>query len=78
MTERIDAGNTDPVQAARNFVGRGIELSAGVQHSHYHLSCGQALAVHVHFFCRNAAAVIYNRDRVVDVNGDIDVVGKSR
>ena len=65
------------MQAARNFVGRGVKLSARVQHRHHHLRCGQALAVHVHLLGRNAAAVIYHRDGIVDVNGDVDVVGKS-
>ncbi len=77
IAERVDAGDADAVQSAGNFVGRGIELSAGVQHGHHDLRGGNLLAVNVHVIDRNAAAVVDHGDRVVEVDGDFDFVGEA-
>ena len=74
FAQRVDAGNSDPVQSAGNFVGRCIELSAGVQFGHDHLCGGNLLAVDVHRVDGNAAAVIDDGDRVVEMDGDFDFV----
>ena len=78
MAERVDAGNADAVQAAGNFVGRGVELAAGVQHGHDDLGRRQPLAIHIHFVDWNAAAVVDHGDGVIDEDRYIDTVGKAR
>ena len=78
MAERVHAGDTDAVQSAGNFVGRGVELSARVQHGHHDLRRGQTLAINIHLVGGNAAAVVDDGDGVVDVNGDVDAIGESR
>ena len=75
FAERVHAANADAVQSAGNFVGRGIELAAGVQLGHHHLRRRNFFAVDVHVVHRNAAAVVDHRDGVVEVNGDVDFVG---
>ena len=75
FAERVHAGNADAVQSAGNFVGRRIELSAGVQLGHHDLRGGNFFAVDVHHVDGNAAAVVDDRDGVVEVNGDVDLVG---
>ena len=65
------------MQSAGNFVGRGIELSAGMQRGHHDLRGGNLFAVDVHVVDRNAAAVIDHGDGVVDVDRDFDLVGVS-
>ena len=77
MTQRVHARHANAVQSARNFVGGGIELSAGVQHGHHHLRRGQPLAVNIHLIGRNAAAVVDDGNGIVDVDGDVDAIGKS-
>ena len=54
--KRVHAADADAVQAARDFVGIGIELAAGMQLGHHHFGRGDA------FFLVNvdgdAAAVV--------------------
>ena len=62
--ERVDAAHADAVQAAGNFVAVGIELAAGVQLGHDDLRRRDAFFfVHID---RDAAAVIDDRNRIVD------------
>ena len=77
MAQRVHAGDANAVQSAGNFVGRAVELSARVQHGHHDLRRRHSLAVHVHLVDRNAAAVVDDGDGVVDVDGDVDAIGKS-
>ncbi len=65
------------MQTAGNFVGRGVELTAGVQLGHHDLCSRNFVAVDVHVVDGNAAAVIDYGDGVIDVDGDFDLVGKS-
>src|SRR5579864_4122122 len=63
------------MQPARNFVGVGVELSAGVQLGHDDFRRRHAfLGVHVH---RNAAAVVDYTKRIVFADGDIDFGAES-
>lgn len=77
--ERIDATHTDAVQTSGDLVVRGIELAAGVQHRQHDLhgrhglAGGQRLVVD-----GDAAAVVDDRDGVVDVDRDIDACGMAR
>ena len=48
-----------------------------MQRGHYYLRRRNFLAIDVHRFRRNSAAVVDNRDRIIDVNGDFDFVGMS-
>ena len=75
FAERVHAGNADAVQSAGNFVGRRVEFSAGMQLGHHHLRGGNFFAVDVHRVHGNAAAVVDDRDGVVEVNRDFDLVG---
>ena len=63
------------VQTARHFIGAFVELTAGVQHSHYHLKCRL-----VEFFMlvhRNTTAVVAHGDGVVFANGHSDLVAET-
>ena len=75
VAERVDAAHAHAVQSAGDFVGRGIELAAGVQLGHDDLGGGNFLAVDIHVVDGNAAAVVDHGDRVVEMNGDFDLVG---
>ena len=76
LRQRVDAGDADAVQAAGNLVGVLVELAAGMQHAHDDLgggALGFVLVVELDAG-GNAAAVVGDRDRVVGVDGDDDVV----
>ena len=77
MAQRVHARNAHAVQSAGNFVGRAVELAAGMQHGHHDLRRRQTLAVHIHLVGGNAAAVVDHGDGVIDVNGDVDAIGKA-
>src|SRR5690606_25845966 len=72
--QRIDAGHAHAVQAARDLVRVLVELAAGVQLRHDDL--GRAAVVFVVFVDGggDAAAVVRDRNAVVGVDGDDDVV----
>jgi hypothetical protein len=76
LGQRIHAGHAHAVQAAGDLVAVLVELAAGVQHAHDDLggaALGLVLVVHLDAD-RDAAAVVGDRDRVVGVDGDDDVV----
>ena len=77
FAERVDAAHADAVQSARNFVSRGIELTAGVQGGHDDLRSGNFFAVDIHVVDRNAAAVIDDGDGVVEMDGNFDLIGEA-
>ena len=77
VAERVHAGHAHAVQSARNFVGRCIELAAGMQPRHHYFSRRQLLAVDLHLVHRNAAAVIDNGDGIVDVDCNFNFVGEA-
>src|SRR4029079_14426271 len=70
--ERVDRRDTDAVQAAGDLVARAAELAAGVEHGHHDLGGGAALLRHD--VDRDAAAVVLDGDRVVEVDHDLDPV----
>ena len=68
--ERVDALGADAVKAAGVFVGALAELAAGVEVGEHEFDGGHAeLRVHVH---RDAAAVVGDGNRAIDVDGDLD------
>ena len=73
LGERVDDRHADAVQPARHLVAVVVELAAGVQHREHDFRRRSTAFVHVG---RNAAAVVDDRDRVVDVDGDVDFGGK--
>ena len=76
FTQRVDAGDTDAVQAARDLVVGGVELTASMQHREHHLHRGHGLAGGQGLVVdRNAATVVDDRNGVVDMDGDIDARG---
>src|SRR5262249_46056887 len=77
VAERVHAGNAHAVQSAGHFVRRSVELAAGMQLCHYDLGGGNLFAVDVHVVNGNAAAVIDDGNRVVDVNGGFDLVSET-
>ena len=77
FAQGVHAGDADAVQTAGNLVGRRIEFSAGVQLGHHDLRGRDFLAIDVHVVDGNAAAVVDDSDGVVDVDGDVDLVGVS-
>ncbi len=71
LRERVDDGDADPVQPARDFVAAAVaELAAGVQGGQHHLGGGSLLLLQ--FFDRDAAAVVGDRAAVVGVEDDAD------
>jgi hypothetical protein len=62
------------VQTARDLVAVVVELAAGVQHGQHDFGRRLAALVHVD---RNAAAVVDDGDRVVDVDRDVDLIAEA-
>ena len=73
LRQRVDDRHADAVQAAGDLVGRVLELAAGVEHRQHDFGGRPAALVHVH---GNAAAVVDDRDRAVDVDRDVDVLAE--
>ena len=71
LGQRVHDRHADAVQAARHLVAVVVELAAGVQDGQHDLGGRLAALVHVD---RNAAAVVDDGDRVVEVNADVDLV----
>src|SRR3979490_2159874 len=63
------------MQSAGNLVGVAVELAACVQSGHYDLRGRNFLPVDVHVVDGNAPSVVAYGDRVVEVDGDFDLVG---
>ena len=71
LGQGVDDGDADAVQAARNLVGRVVELTAGVQHGHDDFGRrATLLRMDIH---RYSTAVVGHRDRLVGVDGDGDL-----
>ena len=68
LREGVHGGDTDAVQAAGDLVAVVVELAAGVSMV-MTTSGADCRLVHVD---RNAAAVVFDRDRAVGVNRDVD------
>src|SRR5579872_7480908 len=76
LAERVDAADTDAVQAARNLVGGGIELAASMELGEHDFDRGHLLAVGQSLHVRwNAAPVVDHRNRVVHMDDDVDLLG---
>ena len=69
LRQRVDDRDADAVQTARDLVGAVLELAAGVQDRQRDFGRRLAALVHVG---RNAAAVVDDADRVVEMNRDVD------
>ena len=67
----VHHGHADAVKAAGDLVAAVIELAAGVRSVITTSAARSARRVLVH---RDAAAVVDHGDRVVDVDGDVDLV----
>ena len=73
LRERVHDGDADAVEAARDLVGVVVELPARVQVRHDDLErLALMLLEEAH---GDAAAVVFDRDGVVGVNRDCDMVG---
>ncbi len=76
LRKRVDATDADAVQAAGDFVGGGVEFAACVQlgkhdlHGRHTHAAGQ-----IHHVDGNAAAIVDDGDRVVDVDDHVDFLG---
>jgi hypothetical protein len=73
LRQRVHDRHADAVQAAGDLVGRVLELAAGMQHCEHDLGGRLAALVPID---RNPAAVIDDRDRVVDVDRDVDLIAE--
>ena len=62
------------MQAARHFVTVVVEFAAGMQHGQHDLCSRLSAAVLIYWY---TAAVVDDRDGVVDVNSDRDLVTKA-
>ena len=72
LGQGVDDRDADAVEAAGDLVGLVVELAAGVEHGHDDFGRGLLLLL-VHLD-RDAAAVVDDRDGVVDVDEDVDVL----
>ena len=72
--QRVDDRDADAVQTARHLVAVVVELAAGVQHGQHDF--GRRLAALV-LIDRNAAAVVDDGDRAVDVDRDVDLIAEA-
>ena len=70
LGQRVDHRHADAVQTARDLVAVVVELAAGVQHRQHDLGGRPAALVHVH---RDAAAVVDDGHRAVEVDRDVDL-----
>ena len=75
LRERVDDRHADAVQTAGDLVAVVVELAAGVQHGQHDFGRRPAARV---LIGRNAAPVVDDRDRSVDVNRDVDLVAEAR
>ena len=75
LGKKVDAGNADAVQSAGNLVSVRIKLAAGVQLGHHDFR--RRLFLFLHLVDRNAAAVVDDRDRVVEMDRHFDRVAIS-
>ena len=75
LRERVDDRHADAVQAAGDLVAVVVEFAAGVQHREHDFGGRTAARV---LIGRNAAAVVDDRDRSVDVNRDVDLIAEAR
>ncbi len=69
--KRVDALRADAVQTAGIFVSALPEFSARVQIRQHQLD-GRHVELRMHVD-RNAAAIVANRDRAVDMDRDVDL-----
>ena len=74
LGQRVDDRDADAVQAARHLVAVVVELAAGVEHRQHDF--GRRLAALVPID-RDAAAVVDDGDRAVDVNRDVDLIAEA-
>ena len=74
LRERVDDRHADAVQAARDLVAVVVELAAGVQHRQHDFGGRPPARV---LIGRNAAAVVDDGDRPVDVDGDVDLIAEA-
>src|SRR5262249_44508778 len=70
LSDGVDGADADAVEAGGHLVARVVELAAGVEDGHDQLRRAHALGVHSH---RDPAAVILDRDRAVEMDGDPDL-----
>ena len=68
LRQRVHHRDANAVQAARDLVTAVVELAAGVQHGQRDFGRRATALVHVG---GNAAAVVDDRDRVIEVNRDV-------
>ena len=68
--QRVDDRDTDAVESARDLVRRVLEFAAGVEDGQHDFGSRLAAFVQVH---GNAAAIVHDRERTVDVNRHLDV-----
>jgi hypothetical protein len=73
LGERVDDRHAHAVQTARDLVAVVVELAACVQHRQRHFGCRSPAAVAID---RNAAAVVHDRHRMIDVNRDVDLIAE--
>ena len=75
LRQRVDDRHADAVQTARHLVAVVVELAAGVQHGEHDFGRRPAAGV---LIGGNAAAVVDDRDRSVDVDRDVDLIAEAR
>ena len=81
LRQEIDDSDTNPVQSAGRLVGTLLEFSAEFELCHDALK-RRHIAIHFFrqlfvFFHWNSTTIIFNRNRTVCIDNDIDLTGKT-
>ena len=74
LRQRVHNGHADPVQTTGDLVAVVVELAASVEDGERDLGRGFPTAVKID---RNAAAVVDDGDRVVDVDRNVDLIAEA-
>ena len=75
--QRVDHGDADTVEAARDFVAVLVELASGVELRHHDLGGGTLQLVVFLDVGGNSPPVVDDGYRIVGVDDDLDVVAES-
>ncbi len=71
----VDTGYTHAMQTAGNLICAFVEFTAGVEYGQHNFK--RALVLFLVHVDRNTAAIVHNRDRIVLVDGHVDMGGIS-
>ena len=78
IRQRIDHRNTDTVQTTRNLITVLVEFTTGVQFSHNDFGCTTTKFIFFMNVGWNATTVVRDRNRIIRVNRDDNIITVTR